>query len=124
MIPGTMNERVKMGDWEAIWFPVGEIFDGSNWSEVALMLTTIEIPGLYIQPVKGLVYSIDHIEAKLVKKENGILTVEIHNPTCYKASVKTLVETSIQAKKPLGFNSLYNKPVIELKPDETKILKL
>lgn len=72
MIPGTMNERVKMGDWEAIWFPVGEIFDGSNWSEVALMLTTIEIPGLYIQPVKGLVYSIDHIEAKLVKKENGL----------------------------------------------------
>ena len=47
--PGWMCERVNLTDWEG---PerIGETLKMTTWAETSLMLTTIEIPGLYVQP--------------------------------------------------------------------------
>lgn len=92
MPPGWINERVNLSDWEERGNPdndirVGEIFGGSTWSEVAMMLTWTELPGIYVQPDAGLVAIFDHVEARL---EAGKLVVE--NPTKFPASVKLWIE--------------------------------
>jgi hypothetical protein len=103
MPPGWINERVNMSDWEVRGEPdeeigVGEIFGGSTWSEPAMLLTWADLPGVYAQPDTKLLCALDHVEAKWT--EGG--RIELHNPTKFDAVVKVLIETSEQAKKPLG----------------------
>jgi P pilus assembly chaperone PapD len=99
---------------------VGEIpRNSAKWAESAVLLAWVEVPGLYIQPDTGLVYPIDHIEARGTK-ENGKFVVEVKNPTSYQAKVKVLSESSEDAKKPLGFLKIpLIKPLV-LEPGETK----
>ena len=63
--PGWMCERVNMTDWEGPE-KVGETHKMTTWAETSLMLTTIEIPGLYVQPDKSLVVAFDNILAEVV----------------------------------------------------------
>jgi len=99
MPPGWINERVQMSDWEERGDPnldirVGEIFSGSTWAEVAMMLTWTELPGIYVQPDSGLVAVFDHVNARLDKDR---LVVE--NPTQFPASVKLWVENQPAATR-------------------------
>jgi hypothetical protein len=117
---GYIFERIQMGDWQWSTLPVGEIpRNSAKWAESAVLLAWVEVPGLYIQPDTGLVYPIDHIEARGTK-ENGKFVVEVKNPTSYQAKVKVLSESSEDAKKPLGFLKIpLIKPLV-LEPGETK----
>jgi hypothetical protein len=117
---GWICERVQMGDWESPELPIGEVFWGSTWAETSLMLTWIEVPGLYVQPDTGLVCAIDHIDARRVSAGNGHVEIELTNPTSYAARVRTLVETSTAAGQPLGLNALLDCPVIALAPGESR----
>ncbi len=106
MPPGWINERVNTSDWEVRGNPdgdigVGEIFGGSTWSEVAMLLTWAEVPGIYAQSDTGYLCVFDHVEASW-HRENGEKSLQIHNPTPFDATVKILLETSQEAKKPLG----------------------
>jgi len=99
MPPGWINERVQMSDWEERGDPnldirVGEIFNGSTWAEVAMMLTWTELPGIYVQPDSGLVSVFDHVNAGL---DDGKLVVE--NPTQFPASVKLRIENRPSAPR-------------------------
>ena len=58
---GWICERVNMSDWLE---PVGEIFHGSCWCEVSLLLTALELPTLYFQTDTGLLAVLDHLEVK------------------------------------------------------------
>ena len=53
------------------------------------------MPGVYVNPERGLVACADHVEAHL---EGGRLVVE--NPTAYDAGVKILVDSN--PSQPLG----------------------
>lgn len=119
MLPGWINERVNLSDWEGP-NKVGEIFYGSCWCEVSCMLTSVEVPGLYVQPDTGLVCAIDHIEAEMLDHHESQITVRLSNPCSFSARVRVLVESSKEAGKPLGFNALLNNPVIALEPGEQK----
>ncbi len=68
--PGHMCERVNMTDWEG---PerIGETLRMTTWAETSLMLTTIEIPGLYIRPDLALVVAFDHITAEICWKRDS-----------------------------------------------------
>jgi len=116
---GWMSERVNTTDWLE---GIGELMYGSTWAETSLLLTYIEIPGIYVQPDKSMVFSIDHIEHQIIKNNSGKLTVQFTNPTLSEANVRVYVESSEQAKKSLGENALWNGKILQLKPGESRIL--
>jgi hypothetical protein len=66
----------------------------------------------------------DAIEAKIVGRRDGVLEVEVHNPTPAPATVRLLVETSTAAKTPLAGNYLLSTPSFLLALGETKRLPL
>lgn len=95
--PGEMCERVNMSDWEGTNNVGDSIFGASSWPEVSLMLTWLEIPGVYVVPSKGIVCVSDHVSASL---EEGALV--IRNTTRFPARVKVMAETEEDMKRPLG----------------------
>jgi len=103
MKPGWMCERVEMGDWLG---PPGEIFKGSCWCEVSLMLTYAEVPGVYVQPDTGLVAVFDHVQVSVTQRDKDGVTLELVNPTQFEASVKVFSEASTACSRPLGQNFL------------------
>jgi len=109
--PGAINERVEMGDWLE---PIGEIFDGSGWAEVADMLTYVEVPGLYVQPDTGFFRAIDHVDTSIKENNQTRLVLRVVNPTAFDASVKVLAENLPEMSRPLGQNYLWNCRRIEL----------
>jgi hypothetical protein len=113
--PGHMCERVNMTDWEG---PerIGETLRMTTWAETSLMLTTIEIPGLYVRPDLSLIVAFDHVEARITEETPDKVVVELHNPTPAPASVRILAESCAQALMPLHENALLDSPVIELQP--------
>lgn len=81
------------------------------------MLTWIEIPGLYVQPDKGLAWAFDHIGTEVLSHAGDRVTVRLTNPTKFPARVRALVESSRAAREPLGVNALFGCPLIELAAD-------
>ncbi|MFC4100265.1 hypothetical protein [Paenibacillus xanthanilyticus] len=100
MPPGYMSERVNMSDWEGQEL-VGEALPLSCWCEVSLMLTYAEVPGVYVQPDTGFVWSADHVHCELAASE-GETVLRLHNQTAFQAVVRLLVESSREAAEPSG----------------------
>ena len=71
---------------------VGNVFYGSCWPEVSLMLSYLELPGVYALKDTGEVWMIDHVEAHWEQNE-----LVVSNPTDFTAKVKILVEDSRMA---------------------------
>jgi hypothetical protein len=118
MPAGWINERVNTGDWDD---NLGGVFYGSCWCEVSLMLTIMEVPGIYVRTDTAEVHAFDHVRAEAVK-ENGHLTgIRVCNPTRFPARVKLLVEDAGTAARPLGQNYLWGCRVLELTPGEEKL---
>lgn len=91
---GWVSERINMTDWAE---PIGETMCQSNWSEVALLLTYDELPGVYINYDENWIVSLDHVEARIIKNSKKILVLELYNPTNYDAVVKVLAENGKQS---------------------------
>jgi hypothetical protein len=113
MHPGWMCERVNLGDWEGAQGIGGNLF-GSCWAEVSLMLTTMEIPGLYVQPDTGMFHVFDHVEAEALGHHDGALTLKLTNPTRFDAEVRVLCEPSTACKQPLGLNMLLGTRIVRI----------
>ncbi len=120
--PGWMCERVNLTDWEG---PerIGETLEMTTWAETALMLTTIEIPGLYVQPDQGIVVAFDNITAEIKGETDDEIWVHIHNPTPAAAAVRVFCESRHDSGKALPDNYLLDGRVECLAPDESKTLK-
>ena len=125
MDPGWINERVNMSDWEERREPdeeirVGEIFGGSTWSEVAMLLTATEVPGIYCELDKQRVTVLDHVEAEWIG-EKGAARIQIKNPTRFPARVKILAESDADRLAAIGPLVGQFLPVIEIAPGEEVI---
>jgi hypothetical protein len=118
---GWMSERVSTTDWLE---GIGELMYGSTWAETSLMLTYIELPGIYVQPDKSYLCVIDHVNAQIIRNKAKSLTLKLTNPTKAKAEVKLFVESSVQAAVPLGENALLNCRIISLNPGEIREITL
>jgi hypothetical protein len=120
--PGWMCERVNLTDWEG---PerIGETLKMTTWAETSLMLTTIEIPGLYVLPDKSLVVAFDNIGAKIISDTAKEIAVQVFNPTPAAAKFTVLVENHADTKKPLGENALFGARTEALQPGESKVLR-
>jgi len=121
--PGWMNERVNMSDWEGDE-NIGEIFYGPCWSEVSLMLTYVEVPGVYVQPDTGFVFAMDHVNARLLKRDSEEVEIELMNPTWFDASVRVFVENSVECGQALGLNPLWSRPQYEVPAGRALVVKL
>jgi len=120
MKAGWMSERVSTTDWLE---GIGELMYGSTWAETSLMLSYIELPGIYLQPEKSFLCVIDNIEARIIEDKPKSLTIKLTNPTRAEAKVRLFVESSEQARVPLGENALWNCRIVSLKSgDSTKII--
>ena len=104
---GWMCERVNLSDWEGENNVGGNVTFGAIWCENALILTTAEIPGVYVNTDTKRVIVFDHVTAQL----DGDKLV-VHNPTQFDAEVKVLIENKAAAARPLGIWTLKNaKPL-------------
>lgn len=118
---GWVCERVNMTDWEGL-DRIGEIVGLSTWAETGLMLTTVEIPGVYVQPDKKMATAFDNVLLKTFTQKNGKFVCKVTNPTNVPIRVTVLIENASDRTKPLGENKLYKARTITLKAQETKTL--
>lgn len=116
MPPGWICERVNLSDWLE---PVGEIFHGSCWSEVSLLLTALELPTIYFRPDTGLLVSLDHIEARISARSEDLWTLEITNPTAFPAQVRLLTENAEAAARPLATGTCAALPAVAVAAGQT-----
>jgi len=120
-IPGYKNgwiyERGGTSDWDN---EVGEIHANNSFPNIPLMLSYVELPGVYVNKETKEVFTIDQVKAKLNKKGQ----LEITNPTKFDAVVKVLAETKEQMAKPLGQNAFIGWKKVEVKVGKTVVLKL
>jgi hypothetical protein len=119
MQSGWMCERVNLSDWEKADGVGGCLFGSCSWVETSMMLTTWEIPGLYVQPDTGRFIVFDHVIAKPVTHANIRVCLEILNPTRFDAQVRVLCELSSACAKPLDSNPLFGGGVLSLAAGES-----
>ncbi|MBK7712537.1 MAG: hypothetical protein IPJ37_17425 [Bacteroidales bacterium] len=118
---GWVSERCNLNDWLE---GIGGTSPYSCWAETSLLLTTVELPGIYVDIDTRQVFSLDHIKAKIEKSSKGKTTLTLYNPTIYDAKVKVLAETKENALKPLGMNAFLNWPKVEVPAGKTVVMKI
>jgi hypothetical protein len=119
MPPGFMCERVNFSDWEGVGGIGGNLF-GSCWCEVSMLLTAVEVPGIYVQPDVRRLEVFDHVDVVVLAPVAGRMRLRITNPTAFEARVKLLAESSRQAREcPLGQNALWAAPVVVVPAGQT-----
>lgn len=112
---GWINERVNTSDWDD---NLGGVFCGSCWSEVSMLLSYAELPGVYAISDQRKVWCLDHIEAEL---SNGKLS--LHNSTDYDCQVQVLIETTADQSQSIDPFSQYPYQTVLLPAKSTLVLK-
>lgn len=118
-IPGVKDgwvcERVSTNDWLE---GIGEITYQSTWAETGLMLTTLEIPGLFIEPEKQKLTAFDQVEARWKGKGK----VEVFNPTKSPAKIwYTVAQNGAKTFQEGKYQT--QRKYLELKAGERRVLK-
>ncbi len=113
---GWITERVSTTDW---FEGLGELMYGSTWAETSLMLTSVEIPGIYLVPDRKLIYAMDAVEAEIEEKEGKPLTIRIKNPSKYTVNLRILIEDEAEMQKAIGENYLLDAMHVKIGPKET-----
>ena len=100
---GKITERLTYCDADSR----GSRGDGgtTGWNETNGAMMALEIPGIYVRTDKGSLYVFDHMEGKVLKRDNKRLVLQITNPTTYDATVTVFAENAEEASRPLGDNA-------------------
>lgn len=117
---GWVCERVSTTDWLE---GIGEISYLSTWAETSLMLTWIEIPGIYVDLDSEKVFTFDNVDAEIIQRNQRRIVIKVSNPGPVVAQVRLLTETADQKNRPMGHNRLFSSEIISLKPGENKTLR-
>ena len=118
---GWISERCDLNDWLE---GIGETMAYSCWAETSMLLTAVELPGVYVNLDTKQVFCLDHIKASIINSKSGKVSLSLTNTTIYDAKVKLLAESKDQAQKPLGLNAFLNWPKIEVPAGKTVVEKL
>lgn len=116
---GYVSERINMTDWEGPE-SIGYILPISTWAETSLMLTTVEIPGLYVQPGKSYFIPFDNVEVKVIADTRKKFELSVTNPTPVDALISVYEDKCAVPAKRMDENLVLGLQKIELKSDETK----
>ena len=117
---GTSMERIQPTDAEGKKNTGNYGYTRNSWCETDGMLMALEIPGIYLQTDKNELYIFDHLEATVVSREKGKVTLSVSNKTPYDANASVFAETSRQAKTPLDYLAFTKWMRVEVKSGETK----
>ena len=100
---GRITERLTYCDADSR----GSRGDGGStgWNEACGAMMALEIPGIYVRTDNGSLYVFDHVTAKVLKRSDKQLTMQITNPTLFDATVTVFAENAGEAAKPLGDNA-------------------
>jgi hypothetical protein len=116
---GYVTERVQLSDWEGN--NVGSVdYDDSNMAwETLAALTCLENPGIYLHTDDDTFLVVDHVEAKVIRRDASGVSLTVTNPTPYPARVAIFAESAAQAKRPLGWDAYLAWPKVGVKSGET-----
>ncbi len=117
--PGWINERVNMSDWEGFEM-VGNVFYGSCWPEVSLMLSIHELPGIYADMDEREIFVFDNIKAEVIDGVGEKFVLRLENPTNFSAEVTIYKESGEERREPLGFNAFLGLERVVLNAGEVK----
>lgn len=120
---GKITERLTYCDADSR----GSRGDGgkTGWNETNGALMALEIPGVYIRKDLGTVYTFDHVEVQDIRKTKSGMTMVIHNPTAFDATVTLLAEDKQQASQPLGENAFLDwKQKVTVKAGKSATVKI
>lgn len=122
MKPGYICERVNFSDWEGRENIGGSLF-GSCWPEASMLLTAVELPGIYLQPDTGLLRVFDHVDVSAVEGDEDVVeAIECHNPTDFDAEVSVLCERSTEAQTVIGKTDALKWPGYRIASGETRTI--
>ena len=93
---GWMNEAVLATDCHPQFCPEGELWRGSCWSEISLLLTWAELPSVYWEVDQGRATAMDHVKATVTAAG-----LRLHNPTAYTARFTVLAESAADRRLPM-----------------------
>jgi hypothetical protein len=116
---GYVTERVQLSDWEGNNVGHVDNSDSNMAWEVLAALTCLENPGIYLRTDDDTFLVLDHVEAKIVKRDATGVRLTVTNPTQYPARVTILAESAAQSKQPLGYTAYLRWPRIGLAAGQT-----
>ncbi|SMO72081.1 hypothetical protein [Solitalea koreensis] len=119
---GFVTERVQLSDWEGNNQGFVDYGDSNMAWEILAALSATMNPGIYLHTDDSTFLVMDHIEAKIIERNQSGVSISITNPTPYDANVSILSETAAQAKKPLPLNGFVNWQKVNVKAGETKTI--
>lgn len=111
---GELSERVNLSDWEGRSNVGGSIGEGASWCETAALLTATQIPGIYLQPDKGIIAVFDNIHVEKLAHKNDTLKLRLTNSTAFPAQVSVFVESSDDAKTPINSFTISPLPTLNI----------
>lgn len=120
---GKITERLTYCDADSR----GSRGDGgqTGWNETNGAMMALEIPGIYVRKDLDKVYVFDHVELKEQKKTKSGMTLTLHNPTAFDATVTILAENAEQAAKVLGDNAFLDwKKKVTIKAGQSATVKI
>lgn len=120
MPSGWINERVSTTDW---FEGIGEIKAGSTWAETAMLLTTTELPSIYVDIEMAKLFSFDHLQAQIIKNNKNTIHLKVYNPTNFASEFNVLLENKEMKSKAWVENKIFAINKFKLKAGETRILK-
>lgn len=111
---GKITERLTYCDADSR----GSRGDGgqTGWNETNGALMALEIPGIYLRTDTSVSYVFDHVTIEEIIREKDQITLYIHNPTAYDATVRICAENQREASMLLGDNAFIQwkkTPVIQ-----------
>jgi len=93
---GYVNERVQTSDWEGK-NTMGGFLYGSNWPEVCVLLTYVEVPGIYADLRTGKAWAMDSMRCGVTAWTPGeTMELWLENPTAYGAAVTIFADDPTQ----------------------------
>ncbi|MGN1026208.1 MAG: hypothetical protein ACI4P4_07375, partial [Faecousia sp.] len=113
---GYVNERVQTSDWEGK-HTIGEFLYGSNWPEVCVLLSFVEVPGVYADLRTGRVTAFDSVECSVLERQTGgAMRLRVRNTTAYDTTVTLLAD---DFSGPMGHNYFGRMKKVDLKAGES-----
>ena len=121
MPSGGSCERVNLSDWEGRDAVGGNIFGSCSWVETAALLTAAQLPGIYVQPDRGVVAVFDHVTAERLPARKGTVRLRLTNPTAFPADVRIFSEPSSSARREYRpYMVSPGMPTVRLAPGESR----
>lgn len=100
---GASMERIQSTDGEGKE-AIGNFIETQNaWCELDGLMMVTEIPGIYVRTDKPVLFTFDHVSARILDQKSGQTTIEIVNKTPYDAKVTVFAEDAKAAKRPMRY---------------------